>query len=253
MLAVLALVSKLSEPKRNDFLKSLFSKAKYIRLRIIENIIYSLPFFFFLIYKSCFEIAVLLELLVIGASLLRFNPISSYTIPTPFSNKPFEYTEGFRKTFYVFPIAYILTLISIRVENFGLGIFSILLLGLVALSYYSRLEKKYFVWIFSMSPEQFLLAKLRTCFFCFTILSLPSILSIAVFYSSQIDTLIFFLLLCYLYLATIVFAKYSIFPNQMNVAQSVLILISFVFPPILVVLTPLFYLQSVKKLKKVLE
>ena len=50
-LFALIFISKLSEPKRNDFLKSIFNTYNYKKLRIVENIIYCLPFTLFLIYK----------------------------------------------------------------------------------------------------------------------------------------------------------------------------------------------------------
>jgi hypothetical protein len=253
VLFAISFISKLSEPKRNDFLKSIFNKYNYKKLRILENIIYCLPFTLFLIYQKQFIFSVILNLCVIIIMLFNFSANLSVAIPTPFSKKPFEFTVGFRKTFYIFPIAYFLTYISVSVGNFNLGIFSMLLIGITCFSYYSKIENEYFVWNYNLSSKDFLLEKTKTCLIYFSLLSLPIIITLAVYFFNEIDILIVFFLLCYAYLTTIIFAKYSSFPNEMNMSQGILIAISFAFPPILLIFIPLFYSQSIKKLNTILN
>ena len=196
-LFALSFVLKLSEPKRNDFLKSIFNKHNYKKLRILENIIYCLPFTLFLIYKKQFVFSIILNLFVIITTLFNFSTNLNVTIPTPFSKKPFEFTVGFRKTFYVFPIAYFLTYISVSVGNFNLGIFSMLLIGITCFSYYSKTENEYFVWNYNLSSKEFLLEKMKTCLTYFSILSLPIIITLGISFFNQIDILIVFVFLCY--------------------------------------------------------
>ena len=185
--------------------------------------------------------------------LFNFSTNLNVTIPTPFSKNPFEFTVGFRKTFYVFPIAYFLTYISVTVGNFNLGVFSMLLIGITCFSYYSKTENEYFVWNYKLSSKEFLIEKTKTCLIYFTTLSLPVIIALSISFFREIDILIIFILLCYAYLTAIVLAKYSSFPNEMNMSQGILIAISFMFPPILLVFIPIFYSQSVKKLNTVLN
>jgi len=252
-LFALIFISKLSEPKRNDFLKSIFNTYNYKKLRIVENIIYCLPFTLFLIYKKQFVFSITLNLFVICTMLFNFSTNLNAVIPTPFSKKPFEFTVGFRKSFYVFPIAYFLTYISVSVGNFNLGIFSMLLIGIICFSYYSKIENDYFVWNYNLSPKEFLIEKTKTCLLFFTFLILPIIITLGFSFISQIDILIVFILLCYAYLITIIFAKYSSFPNDMSISQGILIGLSLVFPPILILFIPLFYSQSIKKLNAILN
>ena len=252
LLAVIV-VSKLSEPNRNNFLKSIFSKKKYRILRILENIIYCMPFTLFLICKKQFIFSLLLNLAVIITALFNFGTTLNITIPTPFSKKPFEFTVGFRKTFYMFPIAYFLTYISISVGNFNLGVFSILFMALICFSYYSEIENEYFIWNFKQSSKEFLLDKTKTCLTYFTLLTVPSIVSLSISFYNQIAILMILFILCYAYLLTIILAKYSAFPNNMHLPQGILILMSFAFPPILFVVIPLFYSQSIKKLNTILK
>jgi hypothetical protein len=252
-LLAVSFVSKLSEPKRNDFLKSIFNKYNYKKLRILENIIYCLPFTLFLIYQKQFLFSVILNLCVTIIMLFNFSTNLNVTIPTPFSKNPFEFTVGFRKTFYVFPIAYFLTYISVTVGNFNLGVFSMLLIGITCFSYYSKTENEYFVWNYNLSSKEFLLEKMKTCLTYFSILSLPIIITLGISFFNQIDILIVFIFLCYAYLTTIIFAKYSSFPNEMNMSKVILIGLSFMFPPILLIFIPLFYSQSIKKLNTILN
>ena len=252
-LLALIVVSKLSEPKRNNFLKSIFSKKKYRNIRILENVIYCMPFTLFLIYKKQFIFSLLLNLAVIITTLFNFSTNINITIPTPFSKQPFEFTIGFRKTYYIFPIAYFLTYISISVGNFNLGVFSILLIAITCFSYYGKLENEYFIWNFKQSSKEFLLNKTKTCLTYFTLLTLPSIISLSISFYNEIAILIVILILSYAYLLTIILAKYSAFPNNMHLPQGILILMSFTFPPILFVVIYIFYSKSIKKLNTILK
>lgn len=252
-LIAFSFVSILSEPRRNDFLKSVYNKYNYKKLRILENILYCLPFTLFLIYKKQFIFSIIINFFVVLITLFNFSTNLNITIPTPFSKNPFEFTVGFRKTFYVFPIAYFLTYISVSVGNFNLGVFSMLLIGITCFSYHSKTENEYFVWNYNLSSKEFLLEKMKTCLTYFSILSLPIIISLGISFFNQINILIVFILLSYAYLTAIIFAKYSSFPNEMSLSQVILIGLSFMFPPILLIFIPLFYSQSIKKLNTILN
>ena len=128
-----------------------------------------------------------------------------------------------------------------------------LLIGITCFSYYSKTENDYFVWNYNLSSKEFLLEKTKTCLINFSLLSLPITLTLCIVFFNQIDILIVFILLCYAYLTTMIFAKYSSFPNQMNMSQGILIGFSFMFPPILLIFIPLFYSQSIKKLNIILN
>ena len=122
----LGLVSRLSKPKRNDFIKSIFSTSSFLKIRMLENLIYEFPFILFLVYKEEFNISLLLMFSSLLFVIFNFNVNLNFTIPTPFGKKPFEFVTGFRKTFFIFPIAYLLTYAAIAVNNFNLGVFSLL-------------------------------------------------------------------------------------------------------------------------------
>lgn len=249
----LGVVSKLSEPNRNQFLQSIFSKRDYTQLRIIENLIVALPFILFLIFKTEYWLAIGLSFASILTALLKLNTSTNFTIPTPFGKKPYEFTVGFRNTYFLFPIVYGLTFISIQVNNYNLGIFAMAVLALVCIFYYAKPEDKYFVWNFNRSPQSFLVEKVITGIINFTFLSLPIIATLSIYFTDEITITLLLFLLCFVYLITFILAKYAAYPNEINISQGMFLGISLVVPPILIGLIPYFYLQSVKKLNPILH
>lgn len=253
LLVALSLVSKLSQPKRNGFLKSIFNKKVFMCVRIIENIICCLPFTIFLAYKNQLLFVAVLNLLVLLIALLKFNVNVNFTIPTPFEKKPFEFTIGFRNTFYIFPLAYFLTYTSISVDNFNLGVFSLLLVCITCFSFYSKVENIFFVWSFNLTPSMFLIEKTKTCLMYFTLLGLPIVLALSSSFFSRIDVLFGAFLLCYAYLTAVIFAKYAAFPNKISMQQGILIALSIIFPYLILIIIPFLYSLAIKKLTPILN
>ena len=155
----LMLAGKLSESRRTEFIKLCFGDRKLKEIRILENLIIATPFLIFLIYKQLFVLALVLVILTTLLALANFRTPVSVTIPTPFSKRPFEFTTGFRNSFYLVFAAYALTIIAVSVGNFNLGIFSMLLVFAITLGYYAKPEHPYYVWSFSLNPKMFLIHK----------------------------------------------------------------------------------------------
>lgn len=249
----LSFISKLSEKRRNDFLKIQFPTHDYRTLRIIENLLFTLPFLIFLIYQQSLIVSISLIVLSILLSIFNFNNRYNYTIPTPFSKQPFEFTVGFRKTFYIIPVAYFLMYQSITVNNFNLGVFSMLLIALIVLSFYMKPEHEFFVWNYNMNSKQFLFTKIKIALLYFTLLSVPNIISLIFFFPKEVIIVTAFLLLCYTYIVTIIFVKYSAYPNEMSLTEGILIGCSLMFPPLLLIIIPFLYSKSVKQLNHILD
>ncbi|WP_299117467.1 ABC transporter permease [uncultured Winogradskyella sp.] len=244
---------KLIGKQKNDFLKFLLTKKNYILTKLIENFIGILPFVFFLTYKKLFLYIPIFIALAITSIFFNFNRGFNFTIPTPFYKKPFEFTIGFRNTFYIFPIVYYLLYISVSVKNFNLSVFSMLMIFLVVSSYYSKLENEYFIWNYKTSPEEFIHKKIKTGLTYTTLLSSPIFIVIGINFTAEFETLLIFWLLANAYLTTIILAKYAAYPFQTDLPQWVFIGISIAFPPLLIIQIPYFYFQSRKKLNTILE
>ena len=252
LLIALGFITKLSERGRNDFLKSIFDKNKYLVLRLLENITISLPFVFFLVFYQALLSLAILVVFTFAMALINFNATINYTIPTPFHKKPFEFTVGFRNTFYLFLIAYFLCFMSVSVGNFNLGIFAQLLVFILSFSFYSKLENEYYVWIHSKTATGFLFEKIKIAFIYTSLLSLPIIVSLGLFFSEEIISILIIQFIAYIYLITIIFAKYSSYPHEMSILQAIIIGISLLFPPLLIGIIPFFFFQSNKRLNNIL-
>ena len=136
----IAAVQALNAANRIDFLKNCFSKKDYLVIRATEIILVTFPFLLFLIYKGEYA----LGLLILPAAFLT-NSLDGYkklnfTLKTPFYKHPFEFAVGFRKSFLIVTLSYLLVCIAIGVTNFNLGMFAIITLYFISLTYYTLPE-----------------------------------------------------------------------------------------------------------------
>lgn len=249
----LGLVSRLSEKRRNDFLKTIFFSKEYRKIRVIENILAASPFLVFLLYEQSFLMAFLLIIASILLSIFNFSNSFNYTIPTPFGRKPFEFPVGFRKTFLIFPIAYFITYQSILSANFNLAIFSMLLVAIVVLSFYSKPEDEMYVWNYNLTSKGFLMNKIGTGILFLTLLISPIILMLIIYFPNELKVSLGFIVLSFLYLISMILAKYSVFPNEMNLPEGVLLFACVFFPPLLLVVIPVFFIKSIRQLNYILS
>lgn len=253
LLSAISILSKLSETRRNDFLRSTFLNKLYYKLRMMENVICVLPFATFLIYKQLFLFALILLIFSLLMALIKVKSIFNFSIPTPFFKKPFEFIVGFRNTFYLVFFAYFLTIMGVAFQNFNLGVFSLLLVFILSLFFYSKLENDFYIWVYALKPKEFLFNKIKDALINSTILIFPITIALSIYFFDDLKILLIFLVLGYVYLITMILAKYSAYPNELNVPQAVLIGISFLFPPFLIVLMPFFYYQSLQRLNSILQ
>ena len=244
---------KLGGKIRNDFLRISFSSKKYKQIRILENLLISFPFVVFLVYKSEFLIALVLLIVAVVFSFIKTPSGSNITIPTLFKKHPFEFTEGFRKTLYMFPIAGFLTYISIEVNNFNLGVFAIVAVFLVCISYNTKTEENYFVWMFKKSPTDFLRYKIKVAIISTSLLMIPFLIILGIFYPEYIHFLVLIHIVGCFYLAQFVIAKYADFPRQINFPIAIILLLSISFPPNLLFTFPYLYKKAIQKLSIVLH
>jgi len=253
LVIAISFMMKLSETGRNGFMKTCFNAYDYYKIRMIENLLMALPFTFFLLFNLAFLTAA--SLMIISGILVIFNSKSAlnFAIPTPFLKRPFEFNIGFRNTFYVIFFAYFITVMAVIAGNFNLGIFTLILILFVCMTYYAEMENEFYVWIFSLSPNRFLIHKIQTAILFSTLLCLPVFTGLSVFFPGNIGVLAGFQCLGYLYLITVVLAKYADFPNKINLPQVLVIAFSISFPPLLIGVIPFFYLKSVQKLNEILR
>ncbi len=253
LLSALTIVGNFSETRRTEFLKICFGERQLRKIRITENLIYSMPFLAFLLYKQLFVSAGLLLTSAAILALVNFRTSLNFTIWTPFSKQPFEFTSGFRNTFYLFFLAYTLTIIAVFVNNFNLGVFSMLLVFATTLSYYTKPENEFYVWTYNRNPRQFLFGKIKTAILYSSSLVFPIALVLAVFYYQNIGQILLFFAIGWAFLTAVIVAKYSAYPDEMNIPQGILLAICLWFPPVLIVLIPFLFRKSENQLSSLLK
>jgi len=253
VLSALALIGKLSETRRTEFLNICFGEVKLKKIRAAENLVCSLPFLIFLLYQQLYFTALLLLVLTMVLALVNFRTSINFTLWTPFSKRPFEFTAGFRNTFYLFFSAYALTVIAVSVNNFNLGVFAMLLVFATTVSYYTKPENEYYVWAYSANAKEFLFGKIKTAMLFSALLALPAAIVLVIFYPQNLDMLSLFFLVGWAFLISVIVSKYSAYPDEMNITHGILLALCIWFPPMLIILIPILFKKSENRLSRLLK
>lgn len=249
----LGFVYRLSEKSRNDFISQCFNERSYYKIRIVENLFCVMPFIIILLVHLQF-LSVLL--LVVLSTLLAFRTFSqqlNISIPTPFYKKPFEFIVGFRSSWFLLPLIYFVTIMAVIVKNLNLGIFTLFAVFVLSFSFYLKPEDSYFVWIFKQNPKGFLWNKIKTAALHSTYISLPITVILCIVFKAESYYIAGFHIAGYLLLSLIILTKYSVYPQQINIPQLIIFVSCVGFPPLLLIVIPYLYIQSVKHLKAYLH
>jgi len=249
----LILINKLGNKDRNNFLKNCFTTGNYKIVRLLENSLIALPFFVFLLFKNEYFQAPIFLLLALLLSFFNSVNSLSFVLPTPFYKRPFEFIIGFRKTYLIFIIAYALAIISIRVSNFNLGFFAMIVVFLSCISFYSKPEPPFYVWIHSNTPKVFLKNKIKTAAIYSIFLSFPIAILLTIFNIDKAHFVLLFEIIGVLYVINSLLGKYAYYPAEISINQAFIIGASIVFPPLLLLTIPLFYSKSKTQLNFILK
>ena len=249
----ISLISRLSEVNRTTFLKICFEKLNYYQLRIIENSGASLPFVIFLVYKFQFISAIVLFIFSILLSFVNFENKYNFTLFTPFKKNPFEFIIGFRRAFLLILGAYLLAGIAVQVGNYNLGIFALGFLLVLCVQFYGIDENEFYVWVHARSSAEFLKYKLKFSFLHSIILSAPLILFLLLYFPSKALELIVVFMLGQIISFLSILAKYSKYPQKVDLPMSLLIATSIMLFPTLLILIPFLFKKATNNLKVILK
>jgi hypothetical protein len=243
----------LATKERNDFLTFTYPRSMYSKIRFSENIGVVVPFIAIMLFYSQWWMIALFLVMAIGLVFMPLNNILSFTIPTPFGRRPFEFTVGFRQSFLVIGLAYFLLIMTVEYNNFNLGIFALILIFLVSMTYYSITEQTFYVWVHHQNVKQFLATKIITALGYSTLLAVPILVTMSIYFSDQAYIVIGVFIVGYVYLLTVILAKYSHYPSQIQLPQSIILSIGLVLPFLLVIIIPYFYKLTYQRLKPILQ
>lgn len=249
----LSILANLGSKNRNDFLRNINTKANFYKLKIIENSLIALPFFLFLIFKEKYIASFALLLLANMMSFINLESQTRLVIPTPFYRYPFEFIVGFRKTYFIVLIAYFINLMGILVGNFSLSMFGLVIMILNCLSFYTKPEPLFFIWIFSTNSKKFIKVKLQIAIVYILLICLPITVSMSIFFLENIHIIFVIQLIGLFIIMAALLGKYAQYPSEINIIQGMSIGLSMLFPPLLFIIIPLFYVQSLKRLNEILK
>ena len=237
---------------RLRFLRQVFDRATYWRLRLIENVLMILPFVLFLLFKGEGWFSLGLVALALLTWPMRIGAAGSFVLPTPFSKHPFEFAIGFRNSVGVWFIAVILLVIGVYVGNAYLSLATVPLVVLVCANFYGWNEPSLYVWIHRLTPRAFLRMKVGMAFRQLTVILLPMALVVGGFFPDHWLLVLGISMAGYGYLALAVLAKYAAFPAGVSIPQGVVMIVSFVMPPLLLISIPYFFRQAKNNISLIL-
>ena len=249
----ISVILKLGERNRNEQLISIFRKKTYYKIRFLENTFFAFPFMLYFLYERKYSMILVLAILSILIAPLNFKQNLNFTIPTPFKKYPFEFIVGFRKVFLLYLFSYFICFKAIQIENFNLALFSLGSIYLISVLHYLKPENSFFVWIYSINSKVFLRKKINTAFICSSLLALPNLVVLLLFYKETYLKIVAVILFGIILLISIIFAKYSTFPYEMNLPEILLYFFSLWVPPMFLVIIPLFYIRSIRRLDSILK
>jgi len=249
----LSISSSMADSRRVDFIKSISHPGEFRLIRLSEQLVIITPFIIgLLIFGWTFQA---LGLFIIGiiVSFLDKQIALPFALPTPFGKRPFEFSRGFRNAFLVILGCYILVPLGLSVDNFNLAIASIAGIGLASGNYFIQPEPRFYVWIHNMNPSRFLLEKSKTILHHTLISVTPPVLALLYYYPDKIGIITLLVLSAIAFTIMCMLAKYLAYPSDINIIAGFAMGISIFFPPLMLIIIPVFYFKAINRLLQVLR
>lgn len=148
-------------------------------------------------------------------------------------------------------MVYGLSVISVCVNNFNLGLFSLFVLCIICATYYGKVENEYYVWIFAESPSKYLTHKILTAIKNTFLMAFPMTTLLTAFSPENWWIVLLVTAIGMILVIAFLLAAYSTYPGEIGILE--LIFIGAVFiPPFVLVVIPYFYVRSINRLKNTL-
>ncbi len=246
------MVSKSTGGKELTFLKGLFSKRTFSLILAIEVLLISLPVILSLVWMKEW---LALALSVVWGMLFRYNAIqvsTSWVVPTPFSRQPFEAVEGFRRFWPAWIVLVIAMPFPYYVDNSNLGLFILFATIFLFQSFFQVIEPSYFVWFHKHTPASFIWMKMRWSIVHLSIwMVTQALLFIFLFNEVWWHALVVYAI-GVIWMPLLIVAKYAIFPASLPIPEGIAVGLSMIFPPLMIVTVPYFYLRASRNLQPLL-
>ncbi|MGB3105847.1 hypothetical protein [Sphingobacterium siyangense] len=238
----------LTEKNRNDFLKNTYSKRDFHQIRIVENGLLTLPSSVILFLHSQWPYALLLVTLAVVFAFLTVRAFGK-SIPTPFAKKPFEFIIGFRRSYLLLLVVYVLAGIGFYVANSNLVLFCVICIALTCVFYYQLPEPIFYLWNHHHTPTVFLMRKFKRGILQCLLLVLPLLLLYVVIFPSDLFNACIVLGGILLLLPFAITLKYVAYPREINFPEVFALALCFSFYPLILALLPFYYIKAINNLK----
>lgn len=247
--------------KDYSFIKKIFSKGSLFWIKLVENIIISIPFIVILIVKEFYFDGILILVFGLFLTKFHFKISNSHVIIQPFAKFDYEWISAFRKYFLLPILFFIGYLIGLKVNSYMIGLVCAIIYSLqLCLPFEGIPEKPILIWQMKQTAVSFLKFKLiRTL--AYSVFSLALFFTLILFFPDQLYVTIYAWSICLLTIVGMLFIKYSQYPSVVSIMihQSIFIASSFssFFAPYMLIFT-IFLLfryasQSLRALKPILN
>lgn len=235
---------------RINFLKTIFPRNIYIKVKVIEHTTILFPLLLISVICSFWWSGLLLITFIPLFVFWRGVGTSHHRIPTPFTRFPFEFIVLFRKVWALYLLFYAIAIIGIVVSNFNLGIVMLAMMCLVSLQAYEEQEPVHILWNYSMRVNTFLKYKIRRGVSQLLLLILPLSIALCVFFPTQIHWVLIVWGGGSLLLALSILMKYASYPRKINILDGFIIAIFAIYPLLTLAIFPYYYKKASKRLKQ---
>ncbi len=244
----LSSATSIADPRRHDFIKMISRPADNRIIRLAEQVIILFPFIIGLLIFEWYWIALGLSLAIIIFSFINKSVVLPFTIPTPFGRRPFEFPRGFRMSLIPLIGSYLLIPIGLSAGNFNLALASIAVIGLISGNYFIQPEPRFYVWMHSKTPQAFLIEKIKTIVLYILLCIAPITIALLVYDSSRCATIMLMGLAAVVFVVMCMLSKYIAYPSEINIAAGFAMGMSILFPPLMLIIVPVFYFKAIKRL-----
>lgn len=241
----------LTEKNRNDFLKNTYHRKDFYRIRLLENGILILPSALLLLAQQLWLHAIILIAMAPVFTLLTFQAFGR-SLPTPFAKKPFEYITGFRRSYLLILLLYLLAAIGLFVANANLVLFCVAGIALTCACYYQFPEPVFYLWNSRYTAGRFLLRKYRRGVLQCLLLTLPVLIPYALVFPLAWFNALIVLVGIFFLLPFAITLKYVAYPREINFPEGFALILCFSFYPLIFALFPFYYTKALKNLKNYL-
>jgi hypothetical protein len=243
------LLQNKSSKIQQEFLVSNIGKGKIYCIRLVRNLLISLPFLIALLYFN--KVPQSLGLIVISmvSSFVFVPKFKAVAIPTPFRKYPFEFIIGFRRYFWIWLLLIPMIYLSKIYHNDALTIFIFAVILLVNIQFFNIQEPTWYIWNEAKSPTEFLFSKIKIGWICNLISSTVPALILCFILPSSILVFVSMWAFSFVLCAYSVLSKYAYIPDQIPALQGFLFSINLIFPPLLLFSIPYLFKKAEQNLK----